>query len=360
MWRIQVAEGFQWWSRTYLQRSPDPAEVDERQAIALDAAAYFEKKGDWEACSEALDAAEGPPMVLGRWSDVVELSTRRLQLPDLPPGERLDARYVLLWSYVALGEYERCLDSVRGLLASRGPADPLTHLVPALVWLSISATLSGEWSAMDEVQPLIAEAIDSMGSSANARTLGGIYYDLLFVGLAREDRATTEAAATVLRRVFDDERDAVDRSIISAMLQSDPSLIDFKGVIERGGDWRTHLVLLVCNEHGLVVPGAMIEYIRELRAQPSIPDAIPPSIEITEAIAARDPAALARAIDQAERHQLIPHAARVRVVLAEMLGDPAPLEGARPELERLQDQQFLRRLDEVAAALGAPAAQSDG
>jgi hypothetical protein len=173
--------------------------------------------------------------------------------------------------------------------------------------------------------------------------------------MAREDRAAADAAAMVLRRAFDDERGAMDRSITSAILQSDPSLIDFTGVIERGGEWRTHLVLLLCNEHGLAVPGVVLEYIRQLRAQSGIPDAIPPSIEITEAIAARDTAALARAIDQAERHQLIPHAARVRIVLAEMLGDPAPLEQARPVLERLQDRQFLRRLDDVAAALTASA-----
>jgi hypothetical protein len=70
------------------------------------------------------------------------------------------------------------------------------------------------------------------------------------------------------------------------------------------------------------------------------------------AIAAGDGAALARAIEEAEQRHLAPHAARVRVVLAEMTGDPAPLERARPVLERLGDRQFLRRLDEVAAGLG--------
>jgi hypothetical protein len=34
-----------------------------------------------------------------------------------------------------------------------------------------------------------------------------------------------------------------------------------------------------------------------------------------------------------------------------MTGDPGPLELARPVLEQLQDRQFLRRLDGVAASL---------
>jgi hypothetical protein len=44
----------------------------------------------------------------------------------------------------------------------------------------------------------------------------------------------------------------------------------------------------------------------------------------------------------------------MRIVLAQMTGDPAPLAQARPVLERLQDRQFLRRLEEVTATLQAP------
>jgi class 3 adenylate cyclase len=74
--------------------------------------------------------------------------------------------------------------------------------------------------------------------------------------------------------------------------------------------------------------------------------------EIPHALAARNAAGLAQAIDEAERHGLVPHAARMRIVLAEMTRDPAPLEQARPVLERLEDRQYNRRLEEVAASLG--------
>jgi hypothetical protein len=54
-------------------------------------------------------------------------------------------------------------------------------------------------------------------------------------------------------------------------------------------------------------------------------------------------------IDDAEAHGLIPHAARMRIVLAQRTGDRAQLERARPVLERLGDKQFLRKLEAVVA-----------
>jgi hypothetical protein len=74
-------------------------------------------------------------------------------------------------------------------------------------------------------------------------------------------------------------------------------------------------------------------------------------LRMSQALDANDNALLAQAIDEAEAHQLIPHAARMRIVLAQRTGDPAPLVQARPVLERLGDRQFLRRLEEVAASL---------
>ena len=72
---------------------------------------------------------------------------------------------------------------------------------------------------------------------------------------------------------------------------------------------------------------------------------------IAQAIADDNNAQLASAIDAAEEHGLIPHAARMRVVLAQRTGDLSQLERARPVLERLQDRQYLKKLQEVAASL---------
>jgi hypothetical protein len=75
-------------------------------------------------------------------------------------------------------------------------------------------------------------------------------------------------------------------------------------------------------------------------------------LQISAALAGGDNAQLREAIDAVEAHGLIPHAARMRIVLAQRTGDRAQLERARPALERLGDKQFLQRLAEVEATLG--------
>ncbi len=356
LWRIRMAESFEWWSRARRQSVPDPAEAERRQEIALQAAAYFEEKGDWEACSEALDAAAGPSIVLGRWREVIQLAERRLALPQLPPVERGDARYMLLWALYTLGDYERSLGIVRDLLAGRGVEDSITHLSQTFGWFAVSAVLIGHWSALDEIKPLVAEAFDATGSTA--RWLDDVYLVLLMVAQAREDRAGMDVAAAALGRLLDG-RSPTMKSIVTAYLRNDPAAIDLERVAQRRSEGPTHLTLLLCNEAGFVLPDVFLDSVRRWRSSPDMFDALPPCGDIAEAIAARDPEALAQAIEEAERHHLIPHAARVRIVLAEMTGDPAPLVQARPVLERLGDRQFLRRLEEVAGALEASATQVD-
>jgi len=56
---------------------------------------------------------------------------------------------------------------------------------------------------------------------------------------------------------------------------------------------------------------------------------------------------LAQTVDAAEAAQFIVHAALMRIVLAQRTGDRSQLERSRGVLERIQDRQFLRRLEEV-------------
>jgi len=74
-------------------------------------------------------------------------------------------------------------------------------------------------------------------------------------------------------------------------------------------------------------------------------------VEIAEALAQEDDVRLSVAIEEAEADGLIPHAARLRIVLAQRTGDRTHLERARLMLEQLGDRQFLRRLEKVAAGL---------
>lgn len=74
--------------------------------------------------------------------------------------------------------------------------------------------------------------------------------------------------------------------------------------------------------------------------------------KIAQALADGDDVQLARAIDEAEEHQLIVHAARMRVILAQRTGDHSQLERARTVLERIGDRRFLRKLEKVELESG--------
>ena len=75
------------------------------------------------------------------------------------------------------------------------------------------------------------------------------------------------------------------------------------------------------------------------------------TMKVAQALSDNDNEALEKAIDEAEEHQLIVHAARMRIVLAKRTGDKRHLERARPVLERLEDRLFLRKLQEAEALL---------
>jgi len=108
--------------------------------------------------------------------------------------------------------------------------------------------------------------------------------------------------------------------------------------------------LMFVSEHGV---HAQRELLDAAGAQAALwGDWLTRLVRIAEALEAGDPVRLADAIDDAERYGLIVHATRMRIILAQMTGDPVPLEQARPVLERLEDRQYMRRLEEVAASLG--------
>ncbi|HEY8325731.1 MAG TPA: hypothetical protein VIG77_14625, partial [Ktedonobacterales bacterium] len=112
--------------------------------------------------------------------------------------------------------------------------------------------------------------------------------------------------------------------------------------------YRTACRLL--SEYGQALPETILDLLAGGQAIQT-EDAFQCWYAIARALADDDNARLAAAIDTAEAHHLAPHAARMRVTLAQRAHDRAQLDLARPALERLGDALFLRKLEEVAAAL---------
>lgn len=202
-----------------------------------------------------------------------------------------------------------------------------------------------------------------MGELRHGESLAHLQTPLRFalhVALAREDCAAAEQAIMTLRRLnpkssgFADPL-AVFYLWVEANLRDDPAplLAHFALLSGLEADlWGNQVApIMFISEYGLTLPTSFFT-LWDAAAPGLWYDAQHRCIAIARALAAEDNAALAAAIDEAEAHGLIPHAARMRIVLAQRTGDRAHLERARPILERLGDRQFLQRLKEVEDALG--------
>jgi hypothetical protein len=194
-----------------------------------------------------------------------------------------------------------------------------------------------------------------LGHGEGLGPLGAFYEVALHVALAREDHvASGQAIASLQRLHFKDGRWVGATAWLDANLRDDPaplrkylaSLTDLE--MYRLGTYGSE-IQFIC-ERGQTVPESFVARDDATPPEPWF-DGYRRSMAIARALAADDNVALANAIDEAEAHGLIPHAARMRIALAQRTGDRAQLERARAALERLGDRQFLRKLEAVAAEL---------
>lgn len=173
----------------------------------------------------------------------------------------------------------------------------------------------------------------------------------MLLALAREDRSLAERAAAVFRQVKTNR--AFAEAYTMACLRDDPApllTVLPSAANLRASETYTDLTIAFLSECGVTLPLTQLDLL-ESRPFARHRHCLRHVLRISRALAAGDDARLAAAIEDAEAHGLIPHAARMRVVLAQRTGDRTQLERARPVLEGLDDRQFLRRLAEAAASL---------
>ncbi len=364
-WRAHVTELF-WLGRRSTIISE---EVREALAVGLGATAYFEAREDWPALSEALDGYAGLSMLVGAHHEALEPSERRLAVPDLSAGERGDAVGMLARVYFNLGEYDRCIATVSEALAQVRPGESVVHLAleesrgQTVVHLAfgisrgaLAAWYIGRWDELSIFTAAVEQAWEQSQHEPNANLRWG-YFIALHVALAREDRSMADIAAAVLERLINPAQVPEWYRLFVAYRQDDPcEILDASPEI-----WTFNTpypeILMFLSERGVHAPPGLLEpATREAQAEQI---AFPiHCARIAAALGAEDAGRLAAAIDDAEAHEMVPHAARMRIVLAQRTGDRAQLDRARPILERLGDRQFLRRLVEVAATLPSSAPAS--
>jgi hypothetical protein len=351
-WRLRTVELF--WPTWSGENAAEEGPV--QMAIGLEAAAYFEARRDWTAFNEALDAYTECASDLGMHAAVADACRRRLGIPGLSRNERSDVLAMLVSGQTEAGDYTGALETMRTAIAARRSGDAAAPLGHAASWASFAAYLAGCWSEVSDFATVVDAAWEESERNPGYVTLQWSYAVALQVALAREDRTASQRAAAALERLAGGtakHRSQWLLALVEASLRDDPAPLQKDAWSITGLDqyWAVHApIVMFLSERGLPLPRTLRDLFASGLQMRHI-DYLNRCTQIAEALAAEDDDSLAAAIQQAEEHNLIPHAARMRIVLAERSGDRAQLERAWPVLERLGDRQFLRRLQATAAAL---------
>jgi hypothetical protein len=351
-WRQRVVDLF--WSSWSGMHNREQARAD--MEVGWEAAAYFEAREDWAAFSEALDGYAVLARRFGDYRASADACQRRLASPALPILERGDAIGMLAIGYCDSGAYDETIEFARAVIAQRRPGDPAIALGGAPTLEAVAAYFTGRWSEISQFTVLEDDMWGDVGQEPGLGSFNWGHFLLMRVALAREDRSAAEREATIARSrekgISWRDTAALITAIISAELNGDATSLHnmaYAGV-EPTTIRTTAFILTELNERGISIAPAFRDALCESALTRSIAY-LGCFARIAFALADDDNAQLAEAIDAAEATHIIPHAARMRIVLAQRTGDRAPLARARPVLERLGDRQSLRRLEEVAAAL---------
>nr|BBH94307.1 hypothetical protein KTA_25060 [Thermogemmatispora argillosa] len=334
-----------------------PTHLEAARNLLQQAIDYFEQRGDQVALSEALDALGALDFFLGNSESFISTAMRRLSLPALPAEEYIDAINGAAYTNLLLGQLQQVIDLGK-TACSRARAElPLPYLSKTLSALAIAAFLAGHWEEIDALLPLLEATREQISSDAERTAqLADAYAIAFFVAQAREATVEWERLATLVRSLVpEDPRFAIDRGVLEAMRQDDPRLMPVEGFRR---DY-LHLLNLLrfYSEHGLSAPPALLREAEEIQSEGDSP-LLALYLAIAQALASNDLVALARAIDEAEAAGHLPHAARMRLILAQRSGDRQQMERARPLLERLGDRRALQRLAEIEVNLSsAPSEQ---
>lgn len=341
LWRYRVAVKGWLLQKSFVQSSIDETEAQDALAVCQEAAAYFERVEDWPFLDDTLDLWASYMGTIGAHNGALAICRRRLATPGITTKERGDAISTMAGTYFLLGDYEQCIATAREALASLHPGEPIEYFAMAVSLAMWAVYVSGRW---DEAPPLL-DAVSQIWERLQLRPGAGIvifdgFLASLLLAKAREDRPALDIATSAIERMFPGDADA--KEFVSIMREGDIGKID----LEKSGSGIPGLLISMYSESGLQAPqkfmqGAVFQNDMTTRC-----------VRIARALRDNDNTRLAQAIDDAEAHHLVVHAARMRVVLAQRTGDRAHLERARTVLERLQDRYYLRKLEEVEAALG--------
>ncbi len=357
-WRIRILDAF--YNNRYVPAAENTQEDLERMnAVGLAAAAYFEQRQDWSAFSESLDSCAVLAFRFHRMNSIIELAQRRLAVQELSAYERGDATNMMGAAYFLLGDYAQSIAVIKNALLNQRPDDAPIYLETGPSNAMFAAYFNGQWDDVMFIAPFLKEVWEQVLDDLGAlMTMMSGYMALLFVAASREDRPTSDASNAALEHFIQrlgnaegNEKFALEtfHAVLKAHQEDDVSYLSDTLAIDKLAEDIAPLWMMFLSEHGFVTPDSVEAAV--IRQEIDLKRFIVPAYEIARALKSDDNEQLSEAIDGAENAQLIVHAARMRIVLAQRTGDRSQLDRAREVLERIQDRRFLRRLAEVEGVI---------
>ncbi|HET9921402.1 MAG TPA: adenylate/guanylate cyclase domain-containing protein [Ktedonobacteraceae bacterium] len=339
-WRFRIAQLDRLLSNALLRGNISETEQSEGLLTCQAAAAFFEQQQDWAALDMTLDKWATFCLSIGAHVEAIAISQRRLAIPGITTRERGSAIQTLAVTHFLLADFAQCIAIVREALSALRPGEPMEYLAEALSTAMWAAYFSGRWDEAPSLLVALSEVWERLQLRPGAdRMVFDAYMAALELAKAREDRPAIDMAASTLERILPESPG--NKDFIAAVRDGEPGKFDLEHI-------------------GVGVPGLFLSFFSEAGLPPP-PKLMQESVfqndmtircrQIAQALLDDDNVALSSAIDDAEAHGLIVHATRMRVVLAQRTHDRSQLDRARPTLERLTDRLFLRRLQEVEAAI---------
>ncbi len=238
-WRLHVADLF-------MLRFLRTEDAETRRKFGLEAADYFQQRGDWIAFSEALDGYASVSGTIGASADMLEASRRRLAIPDLPIPERRDALFMIVKAGIALNDVESCIKAVEDELAR----EQTLALGDSLSSAMYAAYLSGRWSKVKEFASLLTQVWERLQHDDPCGALEG-YLALFYIARAEEDEVARDAVTAILKQIYPD-RTQPERILLEALFEDDPQRLE--GVAQNLFGICLWEMLLLYNEHGIPLP----------------------------------------------------------------------------------------------------------
>ena len=328
----------------------DPVDVATRERArrsAFEGIEIARRLDDVKLISAGLDGVSSVAVADDDYRASLEVVAERLQLGErLDFVEQLDARMMVAWHRMSLGEFEASLDSTRDALARIGPGQAPSFRLGLLAWRIANLHALGRWDEAATEYSAFDLGWEELGRPAAGHASHG-FLAAYEIGRARRDPRLADSARTAflslaaraeagtrlpwLMAVIDRDLEAIERDVLARFRV-------FAGRID-------HLdrPLAVCTDRGYHPAPALLRAILEHVERRGIRLV---AAQVRRAIgeAEEDSAELARALEEFDAIGARPYAARVCTELGRLTGDDGLMQRGMAELEALGDVDQLERV----------------